>query len=75
MLEKSLHLRMAKGRMWPPAPPPFPAPSPALAAEHGCGHPLELSFCSVKQVSSFSGFSFKKKTSIELFGLLRVMCK
>lgn len=72
-MEKSLHLRKAKGRMWPLAPPPFPAPCPALAAEHGCGRPLELSFCS--GASSFSEFSFKKKTSIELFGLIRVMCK
>lgn len=52
-----MHLTMAKGRMWPLAPPPFPAPCPALAAEHGSGHPLELSFCS--GASSFSDFSFK----------------
>lgn len=73
MVEKSLHLRMAKGRMWPLAPSPLPAPSPALLAEHGRGHPLELSFCSA--ASSFSEFSFKEKTSTELFGLIKVICK
>lgn len=36
--------------MWPLAPPPFPAPCPALAAEHGSGHPLELSFGQGPQV-------------------------